>query len=123
MSRERITPEATAEEEHFIRSLRPQRLDEGIGQGEVFEGLRISIQAAKERSGPGPPGLGKTTVAGVVANEMGANFISTSGPALERGGDLMGILTNLDRGDILFIDEIHRLPRAVEELLYGARQA
>src|SRR3990170_564751 len=97
MSRERITPEATAEEEHFIRSLRPQRLDECIGQG-------------------------KTTVAGVVANEMGANFISTSGPALERGGDLMGILTNLDRGDILFIDEIHRLPRAVEELLYPAME-
>src|SRR3989304_5635317 len=129
MSRERITPEATAEEEHFIRSLRPQRLDECIGQGKVFEGLRISIQAAKERSEPvdhillhGPPGLGKTTVAGVVANEMGANFISTSGPALERGGDLMGILTNLDRGDILFIDEIHRLPRAVEELLYPAME-
>src|SRR3989304_10388565 len=107
MSRERIPPEATAEEEHFIRSLRPQRVDDGIGEGKVFEGLRISIQAAKERSEPvdhillhGPPRLGKTTVAGVVANEMGANFISTSGPALERGGDLMGILTNLDRGAV-----------------------
>ncbi len=129
MSRERVTPDTTAEEEHFIRSLRPQRLDECIGQGRVFEGLRISIQAAKERGEPvdhillhGPPGLGKTTVAGVVANEMGANFVSTSGPALERGGDLMGILTNLDRGDILFIDEIHRLPRAVEELLYPAME-
>src|SRR4030065_1484412 len=114
MSRERLPPEAAAEEEHFVRSLRPQRLDEGLGQGKVFGGLRISIQAAKERSEPvdhillhGPPGLGKTTVAGVVANEIGANYISTSGPAVERGGDLMGILTNLDRGDILFIDEMH----------------
>ena len=129
MSRERITPETSAEEEHFIRSLRPQRLEECIGQTKVFEGLRISIQAAKERGEPvdhillhGPPGLGKTTVAGVVANEMGGNFVPTSGPALERGGDLMGILTNLDRGDILFIDEIHRLPRVVEELLYPAME-
>lgn len=129
MSRERITPETSAEEEHFIRSLRPQRLDECIGQAKVFEGLRISIQAAKERGEPvdhillhGPPGLGKTTVAGVVANEMGGTFVATSGPALERGGDLMGILTNLDRGDILFIDEIHRLPRTVEELLYPAME-
>ena len=129
MSRERITTETSAEEEHFIRSLRPQRLEECIGQAKVFEGLRISIQAAKERGEPvdhillhGPPGLGKTTVAGVVANEMGGNFVPTSGPALERGGDLMGILTNLDRGDILFIDEIHRLPRAVEELLYPAME-
>jgi len=129
MSRERIIPQATTEEEHFIRSLRPQRIDECIGQGKVFEGLRISIQAAKERSEPvdhillhGPPGLGKTTVAGVVANEMEANVVSTSGPALERGGDLMGILTNVERGDVLFIDEIHRLPRAVEELLYPAME-
>ncbi len=129
MSRERVIPESTSEEEIFIRSLRPQRLDECIGQGKVFEGLRISLQAAKERSEPvdhvllhGPPGLGKTTVAGVVANEMGANFVSTSGPALERGGDLMGILTNIERGDVLFIDEIHRLPRAVEELLYPAME-
>lgn len=129
MSREPITPETSIEEEHFIRSLRPQRLDECIGQAKVFEGLRISIQAAKERGEPvdhillhGPPGLGKTTVAGVVANEMGGTFVATSGPALERGGDLMGILTNLDRGDILFIDEIHRLPRVVEELLYPAME-
>lgn len=129
MSREPITPETSTEEEHFIRSLRPQRLDECIGQAKVFEGLRISIQAAKERGEPvdhillhGPPGLGKTTVAGVVANEMGGTFVATSGPALERGGDLMGILTNLDRGDILFIDEIHRLPRVVEELLYPAME-
>jgi len=129
MSREPITPETSAEEEHFIRSLRPQRLEECIGQTKVFEGLRISIQAAKERGEPvdhillhGPPGLGKTTVAGVVANEMGGTFVPTSGPALERGGDLMGILTNLDRGDILFIDEIHRLPRVVEELLYPAME-
>jgi len=128
MSRERPTV-PSAEEELFLRSLRPKRLDDCIGQGRVFEGLRISLQAAKERGEPvdhillhGPPGLGKTTVAGVVANEMGGNFISTSGPALERGGDLMGILTNLERGDILFIDEVHRLPRAVEELLYPAME-
>jgi Holliday junction DNA helicase RuvB len=129
MSRERVIPQTTPEEESFIRSLRPQRIDECIGQGKVFEGLRISLQAAKERSEPvdhillhGPPGLGKTTVAGVVANEMEANFVSTSGPALERGGDLMGILTNIELGDVLFIDEIHRLPRTVEELLYPAME-
>jgi Holliday junction DNA helicase RuvB len=118
-----------ADEEVLIRSLRPQRLDECIGQARVIEGLRISLQAARERGEPvdhillhGPPGLGKTTIAGVVANEMGGHFVQTSGPALERGGDLMGILTNLERGDVLFIDEIHRLPRAVEELLYPAME-
>src|SRR5437867_5102287 len=116
-----------AADEQFIRSLRPKTLDECIGQTKVVEGLRISIQAAKERSESldhvllhGPPGLGKTTLANVIAQEMGANIVTTSGPALERGGDLMGILTNLQTGDVLFIDEIHRLSRAVEEFLYPA---
>src|SRR3989475_2309294 len=118
-----------AADEQFIRSLRPKTLDECIGQTKVVEGLRISIQAAKERSESldhvllhGPPGLGKTTLANVIAQEMGANIVTTSGPALERGGDLMGILTNLQTGDVLFIDEIHRLSRAVEEFLYPAME-
>jgi holliday junction DNA helicase RuvB len=120
---------AEGEEEHFIRSLRPRRLNECIGQGRVVSGLRISLQAAQERGEAldhillhGPPGLGKTTFANVIAAEMGTHIITTSGPALERGGDLMGILTNLAGGDVLFIDEIHRLPRAVEELLYPAME-
>ncbi len=122
------TPEAEAEEE-FIRSLRPRTLGECIGQPKVIEGLRISIQAAQARREPldhvllhGPPGLGKTTLANVIATEMGATIVTTSGPALERGGDLMGILTNLQTSDVLFIDEIHRLSRAVEEFLYPAME-
>jgi len=104
-------------------------LDECIGQARVVSGLRISLQAAQERGEAldhvllhGPPGLGKTTFANVIAAEMGTGIVTTSGPAVERGGDLMGILTNLSRGDILFIDEIHRLPRAVEEFLYPAME-
>jgi len=104
-------------------------LDECIGQARVVSGLRISLQAARERGEAldhvllhGPPGLGKTTFANVIAAEMGTGIVTTSGPAVERGGDLMGILTNLSRGDILFIDEIHRLPRAVEEFLYPAME-
>ncbi len=117
------------EDEQFIRSLRPRLLRECIGQARVVSGLRISIQAARERGDAldhvllhGPPGLGKTTFANVIAAEMGTSIVTTSGPALERGGDLMGILTNLERGDVLFIDEIHRLPRAVEEFLYPAME-
>ncbi|MDQ7843856.1 MAG: Holliday junction branch migration DNA helicase RuvB [Armatimonadota bacterium] len=116
-------------DEQFIRSLRPRTLDECIGQPKVIEGLRISIRAARERGEAldhvllhGPPGLGKTTLANVIAQEMGANIVTTSGPALERGGDLMGILTNLQPNDVLFIDEIHRLSRAVEEFLYPAME-
>ena len=119
----------TVAEEQFIRSLRPQTLDECIGQARVVDGLRISIRAARERREAldhvllhGPPGLGKTTLANVIAREMEANIVTTSGPALERGGDLMGILTNLQGHDILFIDEIHRLSRAVEEFLYPAME-
>ncbi len=130
MSRERFTSASVPPEETaFLRSLRPRTLDECVGQVKVREGLRIAIQAAKERGEVldhillhGPPGLGKTTLAHVIAAEMQANLVQTSGPALERGGDLMGILTNLEEGDILFIDEIHRLGRAVEELLYPAME-
>jgi Holliday junction DNA helicase RuvB len=116
-------------DELFIRSLRPKRLNECIGQPRVVTGLSISIRAARERGEAldhvllhGPPGLGKTTFANVIAAEMGTKIVTTSGPALERGGDLMGILTNLESGDVLFIDEIHRLPRAVEEFLYPAME-
>ena len=133
MTRERVLGpqggELPPDEDQFIRSLRPQTLDECIGQPRVTSGLRISLQAARERGEAldhvlfhGPPGLGKTTFANVIAAEMQANIVTTSGPAVERGGDLMGILTNLNRGDVLFIDEIHRLPRAVEEFLYPAME-
>lgn len=129
MAREGKTETEPVAEEQFIRSLRPKTLGECIGQTKVVEGLRISIQAASERSEAldhvllhGPPGLGKTTLANVIAHEMDANIVTTSGPALERGGDLMGILTNLQPRDVLFIDEIHRLSRAIEEFLYPAME-
>jgi len=129
MSRQRLDVVSTPEDEQLLRSLRPRTLGECIGQARVIEGLRISIDAARGRSETldhillyGPPGLGKTTLANIVANEMGVQVVTTSGPALERGGDLMGILTNLSPGDVLFIDEIHRLSRAIEELLYPAME-
>ena len=120
---------ALPEETQVERQLRPQRLDEYVGQRAAVESLRVSVEAARQRREPldhvllsGPPGLGKTTLATIMANEMGAAIVTTAGPSLERGGDLMGILTNLSERDVLFIDEIHRLPRVVEELLYPAME-
>src|SRR6202158_383401 len=120
---------ALPEETHLERQLRPQRLDEYVGQRAAVESLRVSVEAARQRAEPldhvllsGPPGLGKTTLATIMASEMGASIVTTAGPSLERGADLMGILTNLAEKDILFIDEIHRLPRVVEELLYPAME-
>ncbi|MCK4766970.1 MAG: Holliday junction branch migration DNA helicase RuvB [Desulfobacula sp.] len=112
-----------------IISLRPTSFKEYIGQNDTVETLKIAIQAAKMRNEPldhilfhGPPGLGKTTVSHIIAKEMGKDLTVTSGPTLEKGGDLIGILTNLGEGDILFIDEIHRIPKVVEEFLYPAME-
>jgi len=109
--------------------LRPQRLSEYIGQKQVVETLDIAIQAANKRGEPldhilfhSPPGLGKTTLAHIIANEMGVHIVTSSGPAIEKGGDLISILTHLERGDVLFIDEVHRLPKVVEEFLYPAME-
>jgi Holliday junction DNA helicase RuvB len=120
---------AVPEEAQFERQLRPRSFEEYVGQEQAVASLRVSVEAARQRNECvdhvllyGPPGLGKTTLAGVIANEMGTNLVVTSGPAVERGADLMGILTNLNVSDILFIDEIHRLPRPVEELLYPAME-
>lgn len=112
-----------------IASLRPHKLCDYVGQKDTVITLEIAMTAAKKRGEPlehvlfhGPPGLGKTTLAHIIASEMGSNLTVTSGPALEKGGDLVGILTHLGEGDILFIDEIHRMPRAVEEFLYSAME-
>lgn len=122
-----VAPELIEDDLALDRSLRPKRLDDYLGQTRVKESLSILIQAARQRGEcmdhvlfSGPPGLGKTTLATVVANELGANIRTTSGPAIARPGDLAAILTNLEEGDVLFIDEIHRLNRQVEEVLYPA---
>ncbi|MDR3135885.1 MAG: Holliday junction branch migration DNA helicase RuvB [Coriobacteriales bacterium] len=124
-----VTPRATEDDAGLDRSLRPQCLDDYLGQLRVKENLAVLIAAAKARNEAldhlllsGPPGLGKTTLAGIVAGEMGVGIKITSGPAIERAGDLAAILTNLESGDVLFIDEIHRLNRAVEEVLYPAME-
>src|SRR5438067_5629767 len=130
MTRAEITtPEILVDESVVELSLRPQRLSEFIGQQKVKESLRIYIAAAMGRREPldhtlfiGPPGLGKTTLAELMARELGVNIRTTSGPALEKPGDLVGTLTNLRRGDILFIDEIHRLRPIIEEFLYPAME-
>ena len=122
-------PQETEEEFVLNLSLRPKDLTDFIGQGEVISTLNIAVQAAKKRSEPlehillaGPPGLGKTSLAYCIARQMNAKVTATSGPAIDRAGDLVGILTNLDKGDVLFIDEIHRLSKVVEEFLYPAME-
>ena len=124
-----LTSAQTPEEIEAEIGLRPRRLDEFVGQDALKERLSILIEAADARGESvdhllfsGPPGLGKTSLAAIVANEMGASFRSTSGPALDRPGDLAAVITNLEHGDVLFIDEIHRLPRQVEEIMYPAME-
>jgi Holliday junction DNA helicase RuvB len=129
MRDELLSPAADPVEAAEETTLRPRRLDEFVGQPRLREHLEIMLTAARQRGQAvdhvllaGPPGLGKTSLAGIIATEMGARFQPTSGPALERAGDLAAILTNLEDGDVLFIDEVHRLPRPVEEVLYPAME-
>ncbi|MCI9102743.1 MAG: Holliday junction branch migration DNA helicase RuvB [Lachnospiraceae bacterium] len=129
MERRMITTDVTAEEKKFESSLRPQLLKDYIGQEKIKANLKVYIDAAKARGESldhvlfyGPPGLGKTTLSGIIANEMGVNMKVTSGPAIEKPGEMAAILNNLKEGDVLFVDEIHRLNRQVEEVLYPAME-
>ncbi len=122
-----VAPQVIAQDDDIDYSLRPKTLSEYIGQDKVKENMQIYIEAAKKRGEPldhvllyGPPGLGKTTLSAIIAHEMGVNIRVTSGPAIEKPGDLAALLTNLQNGDVLFIDEIHRLSRSIEEVLYPA---
>jgi Holliday junction DNA helicase RuvB len=128
MTEDRLISSSRADEDaQYEAGLRPRAIDEYIGQDRIRENLQVAIAAARQRSEPldhvllhGPPGLGKTTLAYVISNELGASIRATSGPAIEKTGDLLGIVTSLEKGDVLFIDEIHRMTPAVEEMLYPA---
>lgn len=126
---ERVITSRELKEDTFEKSIRPDSIDEYIGQSEVKDNLSVFIKAAKMREEPldhvllyGAPGLGKTTMAYIIANELGSNIKTTSGPAIEKSGDLAAILSSLEPGDVLFIDEIHRIPRFIEEILYSAME-
>ena len=126
---DRIITSDELKEDVFEQNIRPDSLDEYVGQSEVKENLSIFIKAAKMRDEPldhvllyGPPGLGKTTLSNIIANELGSNIKTASGPAIEKSGDLAAVLSSLEPGDVLFIDEIHRIPRFVEEILYSAME-